>query len=66
MIMEKLAEAIDDAYQAHIMALYKALADAMLAANGNEAEMSAAQSRFQHGLAFAAAVRARARAAAGL
>jgi hypothetical protein len=63
---EQLEEALDDAYQAHILSLYKVLQDAMLSAKGNEAELLAAQDRFRHGLAFAADVRARARAAAGL
>lgn len=63
---EQLQEALDDAYQAHILSLYKVLQDSMLSARGNEAELAAAQERFQNGLAFAADVRARALAAAGL
>jgi len=64
--MKHLEEAIEAAYEAHIMSLYKALSDSMLAANESEAGMADAQERFRHGLAFAADVRARARAAAGL
>jgi hypothetical protein len=63
---EQLEEALDDAYEAHILSLYKVLQDSMLSARGNEAELAAAQERFRYGLAFAADVRARARAAAGL
>lgn len=64
--MKRLEEAIDAAYDAHIMSLYEVLTQSLLAAKGSEAEIGAAQERFKHGLAFAAEVRARARAAAGL
>jgi hypothetical protein len=64
--MERVEEAIEAAYEAHITSLYKVLSQSILAANGNEAEIAAAQDRFKRGLVFAAEVRARARAAAGL
>lgn len=64
--MDRVQEAIESAYEAHIAALYEVLSESMLSANGNDAELSAAQGRFKRGLAFAADVRARALAAAGL
>jgi len=64
--MEKLDEAIEAAYVAHIASLYKVLAQSMLAANGDREELVAAQVRFERGLQFAAEVRVCARTAAGL
>jgi hypothetical protein len=64
--MKHLDEALEAAYEAHIMSLYEVLIQSLLSANGNETEIGAAQERFKHGLAFAAEVRARARAAADM
>jgi hypothetical protein len=64
--MKRMDEALEAAYEAHIMSLYEVLTQSLLTANGNEAEIGAAQERFKHGLGFAAEVRARARMAAGL
>lgn len=59
-------KAIEDAYSAHIAELYKTLSQAILFANGDQAEISAAETRFSKGLAHAAEVRSRARRLAGL
>lgn len=64
--MKTVEEAIEAAYEAHITSLYEVLAQSILAADGNTAEIDAAEDRFKRGLEFAADVRKRARAAAGL
>jgi hypothetical protein len=64
--METIEKAIEAAYEADITALYRALSQSIFTASGNEAEIGSAEHRFKRGLAFAADVRARARAAAGL
>lgn len=64
--MKQVEEAIDTAYGDQIKSLYDVLSEALLEADGNEAGIAAATERFRHSLAFAADVRARARAAAGL
>jgi hypothetical protein len=65
-ILERVEEAIEAAYHTQITSFYNVLSESILAANGDEAEIAAAQERFRRSLAFAADVRARARAAAGL
>lgn len=64
--MKTVEEAIEAAYQAHITSLYEVLAQSILAANGDDTKIDAAEDRFKRGLDFAADVRKRARAAAGL
>ncbi len=64
--MKTVEEAIEAAYQAHITSLYEVLAQSILAANGDDAKIDAAEERFKRGLDFAADVRKRARAAAGI
>ena len=64
--MQRVEDAIEAAYEDQIKSLYDVLSEAMLAANGKEADLATAQERFKRSLAFAADVRARARAAAGL
>ena len=59
-------KAIEDAYSAHIAALYKTLSQSILMANGDQGEISAAEVRFSKGLAHAAEIRTRARHLAGL
>ncbi len=60
----RYATAIEAGYEAQITALYKALSQGVLAANGDESEITAAEARFKKGLAFAADIKARALAAA--
>lgn len=64
--MKRMEDVLEAAYEAHILSLYEVLTQSILSANGNATEIGAAQERFRHGLAFAAEVRERARAAAGL
>ena len=59
-------KAIEAAYNNHVTALYKSLSQAILMANDDESEISAAESRFSKGLAHAANIRERARRLAGL
>jgi len=59
-------QAIEKAYNDHVSALYKALSQAILFANGNDDEIMAAEARFQKGLIHAADVRERARRLADL
>ncbi|MCF7520411.1 MULTISPECIES: hypothetical protein [Pseudoalteromonas] len=62
--MTTIEKAIEAAYESQITSLYKALSQSILAANGDEAEISAAEARFKKGLAFAADIKARALTAA--
>ncbi len=64
--MEALASAINNAYQAHITSLYKALSQALLLAGDNEEEIASAKLRFRNGLAFAERVKQEAYSAAGI
>ncbi len=64
--MEVLEKAIEGAYKAHISSLYKVLSQSLLSAGGDLNEIAAAEIRFKKGLIFAADVRNKARAAAGL
>ncbi|CAM3911722.1 hypothetical protein [Rheinheimera salexigens] len=64
--MDQVEKTIEEAYQAHLAALYQVLSQAILAANGDGEEVSAAEDRYKQGLAHAADVRTRARAAAGI
>jgi len=61
--MTTVEKAIEAGYEAQISALYKALSQGVLAANGDESEITAAEARFKKGLAFAADIKARALAA---
>jgi len=61
-----MEKALEVAYQARITNLYKLLSQAILAANGDEQEIDAAEQRFRKGLAHAADVRKRARKITGL
>jgi len=64
--MDILEKAIEAAYKAHISSLYKVLSQSLLSANGDLNEISAAEIRFKKGLDFAADVRVKAKATAGL
>ena len=64
--MEVLEKAIEGAYKAHISSIYKVLSQSLLSAGGDLNEISAAEIRFKKGLIFAADVRNKARAGAGL
>ena len=55
--MTTVEKAIEAGYEAQISALYKALSQGVLAANGDESEITAAEARFKKGLAFAADIK---------
>ena len=50
--MTTVEKAIEAGYEAQISALYKALSQGVLAANGDESEITAAEARFKKGLAL--------------
>ncbi|WP_370978301.1 hypothetical protein [Agaribacterium sp. ZY112] len=61
-----LENAIEDSYDNHINDIYKILSEAILLANGDETEITTAESKFKKGLAHAEDIRLRARRLAGL
>lgn len=63
--IDVLEKAIEGADKAHISSLYKVLSQSLLSVGGDLNEI-AAEIRFKKGLVFAADVRSKARAAAGL
>ena len=64
--MEGIEKAIESAYSAQIMTLYKVLTQGILNAKGDAQKKSKAEKKFKKGLEFAADVRQSARVAAGL
>ncbi len=64
--MEVIEKAIDNAYAAQIMTLYKVLAQGILNAKGDVQKKSKAEKKFKKGLELATEVRNSARAAADL
>ncbi len=58
--------AIEAAFNNHITGLYDRLSQAILSADGDEAEMAAAEDRFASGLAHETAVKERAKRVAGI
>ncbi len=64
--MEGIETAIENAYSAQVMALYKVLSQGILNAKGDAQKKSKAEKKFKKGLEFAAEVRQSARAVAGL
>lgn len=64
--MAQVKKAIEAAYEAHIASLYKVFSQAILAAQGDQEELAAAEERFKKGLEHAAEVQTRALVAAGI
>lgn len=62
--MESTEKAIETAYQAQVISLYKALSLAISLAGDNQNDISEAENKFKKGLEFAADIRTRAMAAA--
>lgn len=64
--MEHVKKAIAAAYEAHIASIYKVLSQAILTAQGDQNEITAAEDRFKKGLEHAAVVRSKALSIAGI
>ena len=64
--MEAIEKAIEAAYQAEIINLYKVFFDGMLTAKDNESMGKDVQERFKAGLERAAVIHSKARALAGV